>query len=106
MARQQYGLQGWKRAKIYPDFIFAVQREGSAQRIVALETKGDQLSGNLDTTYKRDLLDFLSDNFQWDNASAVGNLELVGTDTTVEGTLILMSEWKARLPAYLEGRAE
>ncbi|TAM04306.1 MAG: type III restriction endonuclease subunit R, partial [Pusillimonas sp.] len=106
VARQQYGLQGWKRAKIYPDFIFAVQQEGSAQRIVALETKGDQLSGNLDTTYKRDLLDFLSGNFQWDTASPVGNLELVGTDTTVEGTLILMSEWRTRLPAYLEGRAE
>ncbi|MFA5520216.1 MAG: DEAD/DEAH box helicase family protein [Castellaniella sp.] len=104
VARQQYGLQGWKRAKIYPDFIFAVQQEGSAQRIVALETKGDQLSGNLDTTYKRELLDFLSSNFQWNTASAVGNLELVGTDTTVEGTLILMSEWKAKLPAYLGKR--
>ncbi|CAM5792542.1 DEAD/DEAH box helicase family protein [Castellaniella caeni] len=103
VARQQYGLQGWKRAKVYPDFIFAVRQDGSAQRIVALETKGDQLSGNLDTAYKRDLLDFLSSNFQWDRVSPVGDLELVSPDTTVEGTLILMSEWQAKLPAYLTG---
>ena len=52
VARNQYGIQGWKKAKIYPDFIFAVQTEGEAKRITVLETKGDQLD-NLDTAYKR-----------------------------------------------------
>ncbi|HTO27930.1 MAG TPA: type III restriction endonuclease subunit R, partial [Devosia sp.] len=32
VARTQYGIQGWKKAKIYPDFIFAVQRDGEAKR--------------------------------------------------------------------------
>lgn len=101
VARTQYGIQGWKKAKIYPDFIFAVQREGAGTRITALETKGDQLD-NLDTAYKRDALSFLSAHFKWDDATPVGELELVNEGETVEGTLILMSEWKAKLPAYLE----
>lgn len=100
VARTQYGIQGWKKAKIYPDFIFAVQRQGEAKRITVLETKGDQLD-NLDTAYKREALAFLSEYFQWDEATPVGELELVNNGETVEGTLILMSEWKAKLPAYL-----
>ena len=100
VARTQYGIQGWKKAKIYPDFIFAVQREGENKRITILETKGNQLD-NLDTAYKRDALDFLSERFQWDDATPVGELELVNSGETVEGTLILMSEWRAKLPAYL-----
>ena len=42
VARMQYGIQGWKKAKIYPDFIFAVQGDGKAKRITVLETKGDR----------------------------------------------------------------
>lgn len=100
VARTQYGIQGWKKAKIYPDFIFAVQRDGEGRRITVLETKGDQLD-NLDTAYKREALSFLSEHFCWDEATPVGELELVNNGETVEGTLILMSEWKAKLPAYL-----
>ncbi|HBP1333651.1 DEAD/DEAH box helicase [Pseudomonas aeruginosa] len=100
VARTQYGIQGWKKAKIYPDFIFAVQRDGEARRITVLETKGDQLD-NLDTAYKREALSFLSEHFQWDEATPVGELELVNNGETVEGTLILMSEWQAKLPTHL-----
>jgi type III restriction enzyme len=101
VARTQYGLQGWRRAKIYPDFIFAVQQTDKTTRITMLETKGDQLD-NLDTAYKRELLKVMSDNFAWDTTVPVGTLELVkSTGETVEGTLILMSDWKTKLPGYL-----
>lgn len=100
VARTQYGIQGWKKAKIYPDFIFAVQRAGETKRITVLETKGDQLD-NLDTAYKREALSFLSGHFRWDEVVPVGELELVNNGEIVEGTLILMSEWKAKLPAHL-----
>ena len=101
VARTQYGIQGWKKAKIYPDFIFAVQSEGQDKRITVLETKGDQLD-NLDTAYKREVLDFLSGAFQWDDYTPAGELELVkNTGETVQGTLILMSEWQRKLPSYL-----
>jgi hypothetical protein len=50
VARSQYAVQGWRKAKIYPDFIFAVGRKDGSSRITVLETKGDQLD-NLDTAY-------------------------------------------------------
>ncbi len=101
VARAQYGLQGWRRAKIYPDFVFAVQGTGKSQRVTVLETKGDQLD-NLDTAYKRDLLKLMSDNFAWDTTVPAGTLELVkASGETVECTLILMSEWQTKLPKYL-----
>ena len=101
VARTQYGIQGWKKGKIYPDFIFAVRTDGAAGRITVLETKGDHLD-NLDTAYKRDLLSFLSNSFAWYDCTPAGELELV-TDNgqTVQCTLILMSEWKTKLPHFL-----
>ncbi len=102
VARSQYAVQGWRKAKIYPDFIFAVSRKDGASRITVLETKGDQLD-NLDTAYKREVLTFMSKNFNWDSTVAAGTLELVKkTGETVDMTLILMSEWKAKLPTYLK----
>ena len=102
VARTQYGIQGWKKAKIYPDFIFAVQMDGAASRIIVLETKGDQLD-NLDTAYKRDVMTFLSDNFSWEDGIPAGELELVKKNgDVVQCALILMSEWKTKLPVYLQ----
>jgi type III restriction enzyme len=101
VARAQYGLQGWKKAKIYPDFVFAVQHDGKPKRITVLETKGDQLD-NLDTEYKRNVLALLSHHFEWDDTKPVGELELVKNGgEVVQGTLVLMSEWRTKLPSYL-----
>lgn len=105
VARTQYGIQGWKKAKIYPDFIFAVQTDGTANRITILETKGDQLD-NLETAYKREVLSFLSRSFAWDDCTPAGELELITSGgETVQCALILMSEWKTKLPRFLNGLA-
>ncbi len=59
-ARQDYGLQGWKRHRVYPDFVVCVERgKGNARRVLALETKGLQLAGNADTHYKEKLFETL-----------------------------------------------
>ena len=101
VARTQYGIQGWRKQKIYPDFIFAVREDGPTGRIVVLETKGDHLD-NLDTAYKREVLDFLSGNFAWDDSIPAGQLELVADGgQTVECALVLMSEWRTKLPNLL-----
>jgi len=97
---QQSRLQGWKRGRIYPDFIFAVDRQGAGKRIVALETNGDHLQ-NPDTDYKRAVLDYLSDTFRWDSAVSAGQLQLQKTGETVECTLILMQDIKAKLPDFI-----
>ena len=105
VARTQYGIQGWKKRRIYPDFIFAVREDEKPGRIVVLETKGDYLD-NLDTDYKRKVLSFLSSSFVWDTGARAGELELIVADgQTVECTLILMSEWKTKLPQFLSGPA-
>ncbi len=101
VARSQYAVQGWRRAKIYPDFIFAARKGDSGTRIMVLETKGDQLD-NLDTAYKREVLDFMSQNFAWDDTVPAGTLELVQKNgETVEAALILMSDISTKLPGYL-----
>lgn len=101
VARTQYGIQGWRRDRIYPDFIFAVRADG-AGRIVVLETKGDHLDNPEDTKYKREVLSCLSSSFAWDDCTPAGELELVVNDgVTVQCALILMSEWKTKLPQFL-----
>ena len=95
-----YGLQGWRRGRVYPDFLFAVKRAGEEGEVVALETKGDHLQ-NEDTDYKSALLQALTDGFAWDDATPVGQLELTNTGETVRCELILMKDIKAELPSLL-----
>jgi type III restriction enzyme len=100
VARSQYGIQGWQRQKIYPDFIFAVQREGAAARITVLETKGDHLD-NPDTAYKRSVLDLMAKSFAWSDAVPAGELALIKeTGETVACELILMKDIPTKLPAH------
>ena len=59
-ARQDYGLQGWKRNRVYPDFVVFVQPgNGRTRRVLVIETKGLQLAGNTDTEYKKKLFEAL-----------------------------------------------
>lgn len=102
VARSHYSLQGWRREKVYPDFIFAVQQDGKDNRLVVLEMKGKHLAGNDDTEYKKAVLRLMSDAFATEHVERVGDLELVSTDgTTVECDLVLMPEWKTRLPKFM-----
>jgi len=56
MSRQDYHIQGWKRHKIYPDFIAADRKndKDDYETVYVLETKGIQLK-NEDTQYKQDV---------------------------------------------------
>ena len=68
-ARQQgeYYLQGWKRGRIYPDFV-AMANE---THLLIFETKGEHLIGNPDTEYKRKVLKALEGAF-----NTVGTMRL------------------------------
>jgi len=99
IARNHYAVQGWRREKVYPDFIFAMQRGEVANRVVVLEVKGQHLSGNPDTEYKKAVLRLMGEAYDIEHTSSVGELELLVQDgTTVECDLVLMTEWKTRLP--------
>ncbi len=56
MSRQDYHIQGWKRNKIYPDFLAADKQEEKDDygTVYVLETKGIHLK-NEDTKYKQDV---------------------------------------------------
>lgn len=70
--------------------------------MVVIETKGDQLEGNLDTTYKQKLLNAVNDLFSVDKTTKAGELELVFDDkTTVSYDLLLMSKWKSKIHEYV-----
>ena len=63
-----------------------------------METKGDHLD-NLDTKYKKAVLQLISDAYEIETAARIGELELVIEDgTTVKCDLVLMSEWETKLP--------
>lgn len=98
-----YFLQGWRKNRVYPDFLFALQQSRKTSRIIVWETKGDQLEGNLDTAYKRKLMQTMSAKYSFHNVKTAGKLELVLDDkTTVACDLVLMSEWKAKAPVLIQ----
>ena len=66
--------------------------------------KGQHLYGNEDTEYKKSVLELLSQNFSWDRTVPVGMLSIVHSDSdTVECDLVLMNEWRTRLPNFTSG---
>ena len=98
VARAQYGLQGWKRHKVYPDFVFARLELDGAMRLVALETKGLHLAGSADTVYKQALLERLTRAFRDERLMRAGELELVGGATTrVSCDLVFDAAWTGSL---------
>ncbi len=103
VARSHYAVQGWRREKIYPDFIFAVRHGEYAGKLVVLEMKGKHLAGNDDTEYKKAVLHLMSNSFAAEQTLHVGELDLVGDNgIDVECDLVLIPEWKSRLPGFLK----
>jgi type III restriction enzyme len=101
VARSHYAVQGWRREKIYPDFIFAVRHDECASKLVVLEMKGKHLAGNDDTEYKKAVLNLMSNAFASEQVLHVGELDLVGdSSVNVECDLVLFPDWKSRLPDF------
>ena len=51
---ENFMIQGYRRHRIYPDFVVQQTHEGkSHHRVLVIESKGAHLEGNPDTTYKR-----------------------------------------------------
>ena len=61
--RGEYYVQGWKQGRIYPDFVAMTREIAGVTRVLIFETKGEHLSGNLDTEYKKKVLKTLEDTF-------------------------------------------
>jgi type III restriction enzyme len=57
IAKHDYNLQGWQPGKVYPDFIVST----ADKSVLVIETKGEQLLGNQDTTYKHSLFNLCNE---------------------------------------------
>jgi len=99
VARSQYGLQGWKRNKVYPDFVFARLDAQGGQKLVVLETKGLHLAGSGDTAYKQALLQRLTQAFADESVVPAGGLELLGQAQSVVCDLVFDGDWRGTLNA-------
>lgn len=99
---KSYSLRGWRRGNVYPDFLFAALREGERDRIVVIETKGEQLAGNPDTEYKRTLLTLLSERFDPTPPQTEG-LGMEDEAFDFSAAVILFGELDAKLPAVIRG---
>jgi type III restriction enzyme len=97
--RRDWGLQGWRRHKVYPDFLLRLDGEGN--RVLVLETKGADRD-NSDTQFKRELFEVLQ--AAYENGKDVGEMELIEDNPDAMRFRILMQadNWKSELNKALQ----
>ena len=100
VARKHYGLQGWRKGAIYPDFIFSIEEDGKTSKLIALETKGEHLEGYHDTEYKKAVMEFLTSHFDWDATRPVGQMELETQGASVVCDMVMLDEWQNEVPRF------
>ena len=89
--KQGYFLQGWRRDRVFPDFIACLQRnETGPQRLCLFETKGQHLEGNSDTAYKQKLIETLETAYQ--NATQYGTMNITAPDNKTMSFRMLFEE--------------
>ncbi|HBF21689.1 MAG TPA: restriction endonuclease subunit R, partial [Cryomorphaceae bacterium] len=96
MSKQDYHIQGWKKGKIYPDFIASdVGSEDSEKygSVYVIETKGLHLK-NDDTKYKQDVFALCN---ELGTRKAWKELDLDFPDEKIEFQVIFEDEWKSRI---------
>ena len=92
--KQGYFLQGWRRDRVYPDFIACLQRSQTGpQRLCLFETKGQHLEGNSDTTYKQKLIETLETAYR--NATPHGTMDITTPNNkTMSFRLLFEDSWR------------
>jgi hypothetical protein len=74
-ARREWGLQGWLRRKVYPDFLVWVENKRGTTRLLSVETKGGQLAGFSDSEWKKRLFEVLE--HAYETGKEAGEVELL-----------------------------
>ncbi len=81
-------MQGWKRDKIYPDFLIYDEND----KYYFCETKGNHLE-NKDSEYKSKVFEHLTTHAN----KAIGEFKLLTNEKEISFDLIYEDEWKERL---------
>ncbi len=99
--RRDYSIQGWRKHRIYPDFIFTSTDKGKSSdydRVYVVETKGLHLAGNLKTDYIRKIFDICTKQAKSKSWTELG-LEMKDKDLRFE--VLSEDEWEAKLNEIL-----
>jgi len=101
-SRQDYVIQGWRKHKIYPDFIFtatASEDKVDYDQVYVVETKGLHLLGSEDTDYKRKMFSICTKEAASKSWTELG---LVMKDRVLRFEVLAEDEWEAKLNAMLQ----
>lgn len=100
ISRAGYAIQGWKKNKIYPDFVYTKANDNHTDysKIHVLETKGLHLK-NDDTKYKKDVFKLCNDlgkEMTWNE------LGLVFDEREIEFQVLYSNEWKNEINQQMQ----
>jgi type III restriction enzyme len=84
----EYHVQGWKKDKIYPDFLILSKND----KYIFLETKGNHLE-NPDSAYKQKVFEYFAEHAN----KTVGEFKLLIGEKEIEFDLIYENHWKEKL---------
>jgi type III restriction enzyme len=104
-SKKDYGIQGWRRHRLYPDFIFTTldkPQDKDFDRIYVMETKGAHLMGNEKTQYLQAVLNLCTEQAKPTSRTELG-LKLQGKITQYE--VLPEKEWETRLAELMDGDA-
>ena len=86
--RGDYYLRGWKRERIWPDFVAMGGETDGVPHLLVFETKGEHLRDNPDTDYKRRVLETLEAAFNGAGVRGGGTMTI--RDGPARGTFRLV----------------
>jgi type III restriction enzyme len=100
-ARRDWGLQGWLKNRVYPDFLVRLDTHKQTARLLVLETKGKHMEGSADTTFKERFFRLLEEAYTI--GKEAGELELFADAPDAMRFRILLQEeaWQNRVEAAL-----
>ena len=101
-SRRDYAIQGWRRHKIYPDFIFTATASGEKndyEQVYVVETKGLHLMGSADTDYKRKMFSICN---RAAKSRSWTELGLIMKEKILRFEVLAEDEWQAKLNEMLQ----
>jgi type III restriction enzyme len=97
----EYCIQGWRREKIYPDFLVKLEAaDDGVERLYFIESKGKHLEGNKDTDYKQKLFSAINAVLM-DGIKPKGELRLVNCKEAISFHMVFEDEWQNKLNELL-----
>lgn len=100
-ARGAWGLQGWRRHKVYPDFLVSLESDGETTRLLVLETKGKQLAGSDDTQFKQRFFEVLESAYRSGREAGAVDLFPEAPDVMRFRILVQDEAWEPELQGEL-----